>query len=271
MKSYRFRINVITSSPEGFWSDATLLEGEKETLLIDTCFTLSDAHKLAAAILENKKKLSTIYVTHFHPDHFFGLTVLKQAFPGARIVALPETVAEISTTWEADVKNWKPAYGDNIPTSPVIPDVLTENALTLEDEKFEIVGKMQGDARNNAYVWMPELQTVVCGDIAFNGVYPWTLETTAAERKDWIRSIEKIVSLRPAVVIAGHKRPDLKNSPACLTFTQNYLKFFDEALLASKTGEDFKRKVKSKFPGLGLDAILQMACDAAFPTEKKAA
>ena len=33
--------------------------------------------------------ITTIYVTHPHPDHMFGLAVLKQAFPEARILALP--------------------------------------------------------------------------------------------------------------------------------------------------------------------------------------
>ena len=100
----KLQLKVITSSPEGFWVNATLVYGEKDAVLIDAQFLLSDAHRLAAAILESKKNLTTIYATHFHPDHYFGLTVLKQAFPNARIVALPSTIAGIKKTWEGKVK-----------------------------------------------------------------------------------------------------------------------------------------------------------------------
>ena len=72
--------------------NSTMISGDKDMLVIDPQFTLSQAHRLAAEILESKKNLITIYITHAHPDHLFGLAVLHQAFPSARIVALPATV-----------------------------------------------------------------------------------------------------------------------------------------------------------------------------------
>jgi glyoxylase-like metal-dependent hydrolase (beta-lactamase superfamily II) len=62
-----------------------MISGEKDMLLIDPQFSLSEAHRLAAEILESKKNLAVIYVTHPHPDHLFGLAVLKQAFPQPKI------------------------------------------------------------------------------------------------------------------------------------------------------------------------------------------
>jgi glyoxylase-like metal-dependent hydrolase (beta-lactamase superfamily II) len=76
-----------------------MISGEKDMLLIDPQFSLSEAHRLAAEILESKKNLAVIYVTHFHPDHLFGLAVLKQAFPQAKILALPATVNAAKTGW----------------------------------------------------------------------------------------------------------------------------------------------------------------------------
>src|SRR5580700_6860422 len=73
----------------GYDVNSTMISGEKDMLVIDPQFSLSEAHRLAAEILESKKNLVTIYVTHPHPDHLFGLAVLHQAFPSARMVALP--------------------------------------------------------------------------------------------------------------------------------------------------------------------------------------
>jgi glyoxylase-like metal-dependent hydrolase (beta-lactamase superfamily II) len=78
-----------------------MISGEKDMLLIDPQFSLSEAHRLAAEILESKKNLAVIYVTHPHPDHLFGLAVLKQAFPQPKIFALPATVNAAKTGWPA--------------------------------------------------------------------------------------------------------------------------------------------------------------------------
>jgi glyoxylase-like metal-dependent hydrolase (beta-lactamase superfamily II) len=271
MKTDILKIKVLTSSLDGFWVDSTLIEGEKEAVLIDAQFTLSDAQRLASSILESKKSLSTIYVTHFHPDHYFGLIVLKEAFPDVKMTALPSTVQDIKDTWEMKVKTWKPIYGDNIPSSPVIPEPLPGTTLTLEGETLQVFGEVQGDARDNSYVWIPSFKVAVCGDIVYNGVYPWTLETTPLERKEWIRTLDRIASLKPSVVVAGHKNPGLKDDPSGLEFTRNYLRFYDDALRSYKSAETFKVAVKSEFPKLGLDVILDMAADAAFPKEMRKA
>src|SRR5947209_17162565 len=95
---------VFTSSPQGFLATSTLIAGEKEAVLVEGQFTLSDAHRLVGMILDSKKTLTTVYVTHDHPDHYFGAVVIKEAFPKVKVVALPAVVAEIKKTWAEKVK-----------------------------------------------------------------------------------------------------------------------------------------------------------------------
>jgi glyoxylase-like metal-dependent hydrolase (beta-lactamase superfamily II) len=265
-------IKVVTSSPEGLWVNSTLIEGKRDAILIDAQLTLSDARRLVGAISESKKNLTLVYITHFHPDHYFGLTVIKEAFPNAKLVALPSTVEDIKRTWESKVIQWKPMYGENIPLKPVLPEPLRTATLTLEGDLVEIVGEVQGDARNNSFVWIPSSGAVVCGDIAYNGVYPWTLETDALDRREWSIALDRISVFKPEIVVAGHKNPDMKDDLSCLRFTQNYLSAYDD-FLASSAGnaEEFKAKIRKMFPGLGLEIILDLASGAAFPGAKKAA
>jgi glyoxylase-like metal-dependent hydrolase (beta-lactamase superfamily II) len=259
----KLHLKVYTASAEGFMVTSTLVYGEKDAVLIDAQFTQSDAHRLAATLLESHKNLGTVYVTHFHPDHYFGLNVLKQTFPNLKIVALPTTIEEIKASREGKVKQWGPMYGNNLTSDPIVPEPLDGTSINLEGETLQVVGNVQGDAKHNSYVWIPTLGALIAGDIVYNGIYPWTLEVSRADRKAWIKALEKIIALKPAVVVAGHKKPDLPDDLSAVEFTKSYLTSYDTLLASSKTPDEFVGKVKARFPGLSLDIILKLAADAA--------
>ena len=255
---------VFTGSPAGFLADSTLVAGDKDAILIDAQFDLADAHRLVAAILDSHKHLTTVYVTHFHPDHYFGLAVIQQAFPAAKLVALPATVDEIKRTWQDKVKQWAPLYGDLVPSQPVVPAPLAGTSLSLEGQTLEIHGGVQGDAEDNSYVWIPSIKTIVAGDIIYRGVHAWTRETSAAQRKAWRHTLDELAALKPTTVIAGHKDPKLKDDAGAIDATRAYLDAFDAAVASSKTSAEVQKKVKARFPGAQLDIILQLGADAQF-------
>ena len=254
---------VYTASPTGFFVNSTIVAGENDAVLVDAQFSLADAHRLVAALLESKKNLTTIYITHFHPDHYFGLTVIKQAFPKAKIVTTASSLAEIKTTWKAKTKQWGPMYGQLVPTTPVLPVALAGKSITLEGQTLEIRAG-QGDSADNTYVWIPSTKTVITGDIVFNGVHPWTAESNAASRKAWIKTLDELAALGPTMVVAGHKDPKTKDDVAAIEQTRAYLEAFDAAVASSKTSAEVQQKIKAKYGALQLDIILQLGADAAF-------
>ncbi|HEU0029730.1 MAG TPA: MBL fold metallo-hydrolase [Kofleriaceae bacterium] len=257
---------VYTASPSGFLVNSTLVAGDKEAVLVDAQFTLADAHRLVAQILESKKTLTTVYITHFHPDHYFGLVAIKQAFPKAKLVALPAAAAEIKTTWKDKVKQWAPMYGALVPAQPIVPATLTSKTITLEGQALEIHAA-QGDSADNTYVWIPSTKTVITGDIVYNGVHAWTRETTPASRKAWIRSLDELAALGPTTVIAGHQDPKAKSDASAIKATRDYLEAFDAAVASSKSSAEVQQKMKQKYGALQLDIILQLGADAAFPAK----
>ena len=134
--SIKFR--VFLHSYLGFNSNSTLLYGERDAVLIDASQRLSDTHRMIAEIIPMRKNLTHIYVSHFHPDHHFGLQVLKNAFPAARIVALPSVVQDIVATSGDKIDLWSiDRFGpDDIPHKTTIPMPLNEPRLLLEDEEL---------------------------------------------------------------------------------------------------------------------------------------
>ena len=72
-----------------WWSPitATLISGERDAVLVDALLTGDQAERLADRVEASGKNLTTVYVTHGHGDHWFGLGVLLRRFPTARAVA----------------------------------------------------------------------------------------------------------------------------------------------------------------------------------------
>jgi glyoxylase-like metal-dependent hydrolase (beta-lactamase superfamily II) len=264
----RLGVEVVTGSSEGFRVNSTILTGERSALLIDAQFTLADARKVANAVAGTNKELTTVYVTHAHPDHYFGFPAIKERFPNARLVALPATVAEIEKTWQAKVNEWRPKYNDAITSTPVVPERITENALDIDGQKVEIVGGVQGDDENNSYLWIPSIRTAIAGDIVFDGIFPWTAETTPDARKAWSETIDRIAANKPDRVVPGHQKSDRKQEPTALVFTKEYLAVYDQELAVSKNAKELESKMKKRYPDAELDVIVKIGSEAAFAKAK---
>ena len=71
----------------------TLIYGERDAVLVDTFLSVQHSKELVDWVAESGKNLTTIYITHAHGDHFFGLKLLLDRFPNARAFATASTVA----------------------------------------------------------------------------------------------------------------------------------------------------------------------------------
>ena len=254
----------------GYDVNSTMISGEKDMLVIDPQFTLSEAHKLAAEILESKKNLVLIYITHPHPDHLFGLAVLHQAFPAAKIVALPATVNAAKTGWPARQKFWFPTYGNNIPgPDPVLPEELTKPVLTLEGEEFPVTGPVQGDdGPGNSFVYIPSVKAVVTGDCVFDHVYFGVPRGDAREK--WVQTIDQITALHPEIVVPGHQGPGATDNLSSIAFMKQYIADWDNNVAASSSAAEMKAKVLAQYPNLGMEFTLNDRIATYFPQSGKA-
>jgi len=265
----KLQLKVYTGrGANGYDVNSTMISGERDVLVIDPQFTLSNAYRLAAEILESKKNLTTIYVTHPHPDHMFGLAVLHQAFPSAQIVALPPTVSAAKNAWPARQKFWFGTYGTNIPgPEPVLPQDLSTPGLTLEGEPFPITGGVQGDGPGNSFVYIPSLKAVVAGDTVFDHVYFGVPKDKA--REDWMKTLDQISALQPAILIPGHEGPGAKHDLSAIAFMKKYITDWDANVSASKDPAEMRAKVVKQYPGLGMEFTLNDRINAFFPDASK--
>jgi glyoxylase-like metal-dependent hydrolase (beta-lactamase superfamily II) len=252
----------------GYDVNSTMISGEHDMLVIDPQFGLAEAHRLTAEILESKKNLAFVYVTHPHPDHFFGLAVLHQAFPSAKIVALPATANAIKTAWPARQKFWFPTYGNLIPgPEPVVPEELSSPMLTLEGQQFPITGGVWGDGPGNSFVYIPSLKAVVAGDTVFDRVYFGVPKDKA--REDWMKTLDQVSALQPAILIPGHEGPGAKHDLSAIAFMKKYIADWDANVAKSKSAAEMRANVLKQYPGMGMDFTLNDRVAAFFPETNK--
>ena len=76
------------------WSpiSATLICGRYDAVLVDPLMTVEQGMAVADWVSTTGKDLTTVYVTHGHGDHWFGLGAVRERFPGVRAVATPAVV-----------------------------------------------------------------------------------------------------------------------------------------------------------------------------------
>jgi glyoxylase-like metal-dependent hydrolase (beta-lactamase superfamily II) len=76
------------------WSpiSSALIYGKREAVLVDAFITVEQADALVDWVAASGKNLTTIYATHGHGGHFFGIGALLDRFPNSRAVATSDVV-----------------------------------------------------------------------------------------------------------------------------------------------------------------------------------
>ena len=100
-------------------SSATLIYGDHDAILVDTLATYDQVDALADWIDTKGRRLSRIYITHGHGDHWLGLARLIQRFPGATGLATAEVLAQAADPgmagyWEAIFPGEIPAAAERV-------------------------------------------------------------------------------------------------------------------------------------------------------------
>jgi glyoxylase-like metal-dependent hydrolase (beta-lactamase superfamily II) len=242
-------IKVFTSPDDQFWANSVIIEGAREVMLVDAQLTKTSAEKVLQQIRETKKPLSVIYVTHEHADHFLGLEVFKEDYPGVRIIANSAVVDRVNKVYQEKVDKWKKILGSGAISQVVAIEKFDGNSIEFENSQIELLKDVQGDTDENTMLWIPEQRILIAGDVLFNNMHVYTAETDSKARGKWLNSINKIRELKPSVVIPGHSKVGAPlDASSAVGFTENYLLVFEEELKKAKDPDSLIDAMKERFP-----------------------
>src|SRR5579872_7151028 len=180
-------------------STATLIYGDHDAVLVDALCTVREANALADWVELHERQLTTIYITHAHFDHWFGLPILLDRFPTARAIASVGTVRVMRGVTRLDTH--RALLPDQLADRIVTPDALDSDHFDLEGHALQIVEIGHTDSVESTSLYVPDLGLIVAGDVVYNHCHMYLGDTTRDSRLDWVAALAKLAALSPTAVV----------------------------------------------------------------------
>jgi len=207
---------------------STLIFGAREAVLVDPLMTVSEANALADWVGLHDRRLTTIYITHGHGDHYLGLPVMLNRFPDARTVAAPGTARHMQQDTQPLDNSLRALFPGQIADTVPLPEPLESPEIELEGSVIEVVETGRTDTLDTTSLHVPDLGLIVSGDVAYNHCHMYVGDTTANGRAEWIAALDRLAELNPAAVVTGHKDPTQGNPPEVLAESRGYLEYYGQ-------------------------------------------
>ncbi len=154
------------------------------------------------------------------------------------------------------------------PYEGLVKPLSSDLTIDLEGHKLRVIEAGHSDTHDSSFLYVPSLEMVVAGDICYNELHQWLVEATTAEKRAaWVAALHKIAALKPATVIASHKRPGAVDGINNVYSTIGYIETFGRLKAESKTAEEQFKKMIELYPARINPIILWLGCEANFANE----
>lgn len=257
-------VKSYTASEQGFLVGSYAVVDGGEILLIDTQLIKPEVEKFIQMVKGLEGTVTTIYITHPHPDHVMGAEWLLAAFPDARLVAARPTVDVLAASADQTLAFMKSkdyfggALKDVLADRAVVPEALAGDTLKVGATELKVLSYADAEAKTHHPVFEPKTGSLFTGDLAYNNVHAWLKDTPPAR---WITALEDLKKLGVKEVYPGHGEP---GGPEILDATLAYLRDFEQAVRASKNQKELVARVKEKHAGERLPIIVELAAPTYF-------
>jgi glyoxylase-like metal-dependent hydrolase (beta-lactamase superfamily II) len=227
---------------------STLVYGSADAVLTDPPMTADQARALGEWVAGKGRKVTDIFITHGHADHWFSAGPLAERF-GARIVASEGTIAQMHANVAMRPYLWDVIY-EGIPPTPVTAVTVPDNRFALEGHVLAIVEVGHSDSDDTSVLHVPDLDLVVAGDVIYNGVHMYLGQSGGPDGfGPWRDAIDKVEALGPHHIVCGHQDKHLDDdADRTIAETRKYLDDADELLRTAPAAVDFFNATIERYP-----------------------
>jgi glyoxylase-like metal-dependent hydrolase (beta-lactamase superfamily II) len=247
--------DLLPTGDRPHWSPLshTLIHGPTEAAVVDPPITVAQAAALADWIGSFGKRLSFIYITHWHADHWLGTGVLLNRFPGATVYASAATIGRMikGTPGGVPAALWTNLFPGQLPEVPVTitAEPVPADGFTVDGHPLVAVEAGHSDTDDSTVLHAPSIGLVAAGDVVYNNVHQYLAETGDGGFAAWWGALDVVESLHPAQVVAGHKDAARADDPATIAETRRYLDDSERLLAAGPGRREFFDQMLERYPG----------------------
>jgi glyoxylase-like metal-dependent hydrolase (beta-lactamase superfamily II) len=186
--------DLFTAEVRALASNAVLIRGRDEAILVDNCLIQNDAQKLVKMIQSSGRELTTVLITHAHPDHYFGLAALREAFPHARIYARKEVI-DAMREFRAKIVHWQEMYRGELPASVPLPEPLTGDSLELEGHVIRFIDLFMVETVHATAFYLPAQKAFIAGDLVYAQAQHYMSDVNDPDT--WMAALEGVRRIGP--------------------------------------------------------------------------
>ena len=196
------RFDVLAGSEQALSPNSVLISGEHDAALVDVQFVVDDARRLVEHVRESGKRLTSVFITHAHPDHYGGMGEIRAAFPDVPIYARQGVIDGI-LEWPAKRLHWQDVYRDQLPDELPIPEPLTGDSYSLEGHDLVYVDLPVAETVHATAYHVPDAQAVIAGDLLNHHWHCYMADTN--NPASWLRALDMVQALGELeIVVPGH-------------------------------------------------------------------
>jgi putative intracellular protease/amidase/glyoxylase-like metal-dependent hydrolase (beta-lactamase superfamily II) len=244
-----------------FRANAWLVMNDENAVLFDTaCNDAADGERLVAFVRSSGRRLQAVVLSHGHPDIWLGVKSLKEAFPSTPVYVASEAIRSDIVDMAGIIESAGMLASPELSASRfdyrAAIQILGASPLTLEGTpsvtfKTWITGEPSEHARLTT-VFIPELDTLLVSDLAYNHVHSWGgIGVARASLVNWLKQLDAMVTFHGGTgvrILPGHGEP----ADANLLYAQrDYLRHLLDAVDAPGDAAAFLARMKTGFPGFG--------------------
>lgn len=261
-----FKIHTYHSAQPA-WAGAThIIETPKHLYLVDTQFLTpyaAKAKEIATGISKkSKKSIKTIFISHEHPDHWFGNSFWQET----DIASFPKTKEFIDAHGKKMHADRVKEMGEMIPPNfQPVKRSIEPGTQDLDGVEVVFQEVTMAEGPEHLVLWFPQDKIVIAQDLIYNGLHHWV---AGSDIGNWIKSLEDMKKkmgkdIDQYLVYAGHGAPGpaaqlINSSIDYLKVTDEFVKEVkaDKKLSKKKKGEVLKEKLLAKFPKMASPDVI---------------
>lgn len=215
-----------------------IVESANALVLIDGQFLAPYARKFREYADGLGKPIERLYVSHRHPDHWFGTGV---AFGDVPVHALPETADFIREHGEDSIADhWK--LGDLAPAGITVPKETVEpGESTIDGVRYVLDRVTETEVDFHLTIKLPDLGVCFAQDLVYSGTHLYL----SSDMGHWIQVLSGLLAEDYDLFLPGHGLPADRVEVAR---NIEYLAAARQAAAAGLTGDDFKDFLIRRYP-----------------------